>query len=330
MPTHKAFCIGLIVIGMSSCARSSSIRNDAQGLAAIPSHQASCGGALSSTWVRAMPAGSAGTGAAALAAERPPSSIPKDGGQIEVRAQPALNSSASDAQEVTVPNGMVLIIGGTFQMGTAVLQVTETGDDEMPAHPVRVDSFYMDRTEVTAEAFGTCVAAGKCLAPGKCNWGKPELSQHPINCVNWSAAKKYCEWVGKRLPTEAEWEFAARGREGRKYPWGAAMPDKQLCWHRQHAAGTCQVGSVAGDATPEEVLDLAGNVMEWVSDAYCSYGRPSHCDSRRVMRGCNYVDVKPYLCRGARRAPVAPGNFYNTLGFRCVASLQPGSTNSFH
>jgi formylglycine-generating enzyme required for sulfatase activity len=235
-------------------------------------------------------------------------------------ARTAENTSA-DAKHTaatTAVADMVRFEAASFQMGSSKPVTYEMNADETPVHTVRLRAFYLDRFEVTAGAYAACVNAGSCPPAGKCNYGKPELEAHPINCVNWYAAKEYCAWKGRRLPTEEEWEYAARGTARRLYPWGAARPARQICWRRQHVAGTCSVDSHPEDATPEGVVGLGGNVMEWVSDVYCSYDEKSSCTVARVIRGCNYVDVKPYLCRGARRSSLDPGDQLPTVGFRCA------------
>lgn len=210
-------------------------------------------------------------------------------------------------------------------MGTGGKLTWEDSVEERPAHGVTVETFQLDRLEVTLEEYARCVAEGKCPNPGShagCNWGQPSRNDHPINCVTWHAATQYCAWRGKRLPTEAEWEYAARGTQGRKYPWGAAeleqSTDPKLCWFRDNSAGTCPVGAYPAGTTPEGVLDLGGNVIEWVADRYCKYEKPSDCTAARAMRGCHYLDKKPYHCRGAHRAQLSPYDHAVTTGFRCA------------
>jgi formylglycine-generating enzyme required for sulfatase activity len=176
--------------------------------------------------------------------------------------------SASGGGEAT--GGMARTPGGTFVMGSESIYA-----DEKPVHRVTVAAFSMDVTDVTTAAYGACVRAGKCSEPGAgdyCNWGKGDRQNHPINCVDWNQATAYCAYAGKRLPTEEEWEYAARGTDGRTYPWGNEAPSNQLCWNRGASKeGTCVVGSHPSGASPFGLQDMAGNVWQWTSSNYCPY-----------------------------------------------------------
>jgi formylglycine-generating enzyme required for sulfatase activity len=193
--------------------------------------------------------------------------------------------AASGGGEAT--GGMARIPGGTFMMGSDGGNSTEK-----PVHPVAVAAFSMDVTEVTVAAYGACVTAGKCSEPGTgddCNWGKNDRQDHPINCVDWNQATAYCAYAGKRLPTEEEWEYAARGTDGRTYPWGNEAPRNELCWKRWASKeGTCVVGSHPSGASPFGLQDMAGNVGEWTSSNYCSYPINKCIDTARVSRGGNW------------------------------------------
>jgi formylglycine-generating enzyme required for sulfatase activity len=119
---------------------------------------------------------------------------------------------------------VVLIPAGDFWMGCNPKVDSRCKRHEKPGRIVHLDAYRIDKTEVTLEQFEKCVQAGSCQEPKAarhCNWGKPGREKHPVNCVDWFQAKAYCEWMGKRLPTEAEWEKAARGQDGRMYPWGS-------------------------------------------------------------------------------------------------------------
>jgi formylglycine-generating enzyme required for sulfatase activity len=205
---------------------------------------------------------------------------------------------------------MVSLPGGTFKMG-------KRGDT------VTVQPFSLDATEVTADAYAACVRGGGCTADhpgewtlygkeftadGRCNYGVIGKGNHPINCVDWNQATAYCRWAGKRLPTEEEWEWAARGQSrGTQYPWGDEEPGSRACWNRSE---TCAVGSYpAGDA-PGGIHDLAGNVWEWTASKYAANS------SLRVLRGGGFSDDATALLASIR-GRYDPAPRYNYVGFRC-------------
>ncbi len=235
-----------------------------------------------------------------------------------------LMASASAPREWTFPkvdpevrDGRARIVGGTFLMGGT------TSADERPQHLVTVREFWLDRYEVTVADYQDCLDAGACTkaacGPG-CNAGDPERGRDPVNCVDWAQSAAYCAWAGGRLPTEEEWEFAARGGgEARLYPWGDAEPSAQLCWRRYERAGTCGVGGFEAGASRDGVLDLAGNVREWTSTPFrWGYdGEPS--PHLRAVRGSDWDDGDPVLVRGAQRRSEGESFQGPRLGFRCAA-----------
>jgi len=153
---------------------------------------------------------------------------------------------------------------GCFMMG----QDDGGEPDERPAHKVCVDAFQLDRTEVTNEAYGACVRARACPRPRRFptkHFGEP---QQPVVGVGWDAAKAYCEWVGRRLPREAEWEWAARGPKQHRFPWGDDPPNADNACFGWQRHGPAPVGSRVAGAGPFGHLDLGGNVWEWVADVY--------------------------------------------------------------
>jgi formylglycine-generating enzyme required for sulfatase activity len=179
---------------------------------------------------------------------------------------------------------MVHVSGGTFKMGA------DDGDeDQRPAHNVVVAPFDIDATEVTFADYEACVTAGACPPRNtdrRCNTGKADKTHHPAECVTWFGARAYCTWANKRLPTESEWEYAARGSDGRLYPWGNEPPSTQLCWKSK---GTCPVASHPTGATALGVFDMAGNVSEWTDSIYCPYGDGHACSGiMRVCRGASW------------------------------------------
>ena len=199
--------------------------------------------------------------------------------------------------------------------------------DQQPVHTETVGAFFMDEFEVTVDQYAACVSAGKCTAAGGssvseyCNAGVVGRGNHSINCVDWNQAVAYCTSVGKRLPTEVEWEYAARGTDGREYPWGNAAPASQLCWRKNNTnrSSTCAVGSYPSDKSPFGVQDMAGNVTEWTSSLYTSNYSSAPTGTARVLRGGNWHDYASSNVRSANRYIDGPSNqYYSVLGFRCA------------
>jgi len=223
-------------------------------------------------------------------------------------------------------DGMTLMYvpAGEFLMGS---EDSDAYDDEAPEHTVNLDAYWIDKTEVTNEMYKACVNAGKCDAPSSTSdYDNPEYSNHPVVYVSWDDATTYCQWAGRRLPTEAEWEKAARGTDGRKYPWGDEAPTDGLANFNWNVGDTTPVGNYPDGASPYGALDMAGNVWEWVNDFYDeNYYATSPRNSPpgpsasapRVLRGGSWGDGArdlraPFRGRGVAR--FADG------GFRCAAS----------
>lgn len=192
---------------------------------------------------------------------------------------------------------------------------------------VTIAAFEMDRTEVTVAEYEACVEAGGCTEAAQgsrydaCNWKRPGRRSHPINCVDWDQANAFCSWSGKRLPTAAEWEYAARGTDGRKYPWGNGSPDEQLCWSgRNPRDTTCEVGRYPGGASPFGLLDMAGNVAEWTSTVVPpAYTGRLGLIGRFIQLGNWFV----FLSDGGSVYNATPRDFYpddeaDFRGFRCA------------
>ena len=241
---------------------------------------------------------------------------------LQGRGAGAAGERDAAAREGTHSAAMVQIAQGSLRMGS-----TEGSRDERPVHDVAVAaSFEMDVTEVTAAAYQRCVDGRGCEAPVNgpfCTFGKRGKENHPINCVSWDDADAFCRWVGKRLPSEEEWEHAARGPEGRKYPWGDAPPDGRVCWRRwMSKLGTCEVGSFPSGDSPFHVHDMSGNVWEWTSTVHSpGYDRPHH-GALRVHRRGGWGDVNPSDFRAADRGRARPADRYDVVGFRCARSAR--------
>lgn len=200
---------------------------------------------------------------------------------------------------------MRLVPAGEFTMGSNNGQ-----DDERPEHLVYLDSFYMDTYEVTNSAYKQCIDDGVCDPPSsKYKFENPSYAKHPVVYVNWFMAKAFCEWRGARLPTEAEWEKAARGTDGRTYPWGEELSCDKANYRQGNLCigETTLVGSYERGISPYGIYDMAGNVEEWVNDWYSptyyqvsSSSNPSGPGSGqlKVRRGGAWALVYSVTARG--------------------------------
>jgi formylglycine-generating enzyme required for sulfatase activity len=228
---------------------------------------------------------------------------------------------------------MVYVPEGEFTMGS------NSYPDEQPIHTVYLDAFWIDQTEVTNKMYALCVDAGKCAPPSSSAsytrpdyYGNSQYDDYPVIYVSWNDASAYCDWADARLPTEAEWEKAARGEDGRTYPWGNTSPSCSLANYLGANNGcvgdTTAVGSYPSGASPYGAYDMAGNVWEWVADWYSEtyYGNspssnptgPSSGDYR-VLRGGTWNSVD-YSVRSAFRLRYDPAVTYDYIGFRCSRS----------
>jgi eukaryotic-like serine/threonine-protein kinase len=214
---------------------------------------------------------------------------------------------------------------GEFLMGS-LEEDPLAGPDEWPAHRVFLDSYWIDVTEVSNGEFAACVAAAGCTPPRHSfRYDDPSYRDHPVLGVAHDEAAAYCVWAGRRLPTEAEWEKAARGTDGRQYPWGNEPPDVLRANFSGVRQDTAAVGSFPAGASPYGVLDMAGNVWEWVSDAYAAtyYAEsparnPAGAESvnQFVIRGGSWT-AGPTATRSANRFWAYPRR-NDTDGFRCA------------
>ena len=278
-----------------------------------------------------------------------------------VVASASASVAATPAAPAGCPAGMIQIPGGSFYMGS---------DDglalEKPAHQVALQPYCMDQFEVTVDAYKNCSDGGHCKRAGTtnewegiadkerkafdplCNVRDPSgKARHPINCVDWDMADKFCRETGKRLPTEAEWEFSARGPDGRKYPWGDDDPASAhlnacgkecVAWGLKNGieekamydaddgfANTAPVGSFPKGASRYGIQDVVGNVWEWVADYYGPYKAEEQKEPKgpvegteRVIRGGAWNGSFASWVRPTFRYKDAPAKRSYGIGFRCA------------
>jgi formylglycine-generating enzyme required for sulfatase activity len=237
---------------------------------------------------------------------------------------------AAVSEDAPVKEEMVVVPAGPFIRGTDA-----GGFDERPPREIFLDEFRIDRYEVTNHQYGEFAAATghrKAGPPSRYakNISRMRGPNQPVVYVSWDDAQAYCRWKGKRLPTEAEWEKAMRGADGRLWPWGNVEQAKGANWARVSDGyeATAPVGSFVTDVSPYGVMDGAGNIMEWVEDWYLEgyYGEspdrnppsPDH-GVYRVLRGGAYTTTGGDL-RITSRSKMVPDFRDETIGFRCAAS----------
>ncbi len=229
----------------------------------------------------------------------------------------------------------VLLEGGSFRMGS-----DDGPKDTRPARDVRVSPFRMSRFTVTNDQYAAFVRETGRTAPEY--WSGTEVpdgqGDHPVTGVSWNDAQMFCGWLteragpgegGAHLPTEAQWEFAARGAQGRLYPWGDEAPSRERANYQESAIeGTAPVGAYPSGATPEGVHGLAGNVRQWCLDWYGPYGSEPEEDpagpesgTARVLRGGSFVDA-PGTLRTSYRFMVDPDSRFGFVGFRIAWRLR--------
>jgi eukaryotic-like serine/threonine-protein kinase len=253
---------------------------------------------------------------------------------------------------------LVCVPAGEFLMGAATDDALARAD-EKPQHQVAVDAYWIDRTEVTNARFAQCLAAGACRPKVYDTETKtyvayavhPDYQNYPALLYENDAAMAYCQWAGRRLPTEAEWEKAARGIDGRRYPWGDQLdcshatyaectlnaqqlqlnPDGPRCGY-SYACATAAVDAYPAGASPYGALNLAGNVWEWVADWYAP-DYYAHAPTRnptgpargeyRVRRGGGNKSWEQDLRVTARAGNSVSHFFDGQIGFRCALSAAP-------
>lgn len=241
------------------------------------------------------------------------------------------------------PEGMVLVPAGPFIMGSNQIdregRAAEFGIakplylDEHPEQKVHLPAFYIDRYEVTNRWYTRFAQATRSRTP--INWPKgrvpPGREDYPVTEVNWYDADRFCRWMGKHLPTEAQWEKAARGPDGRQYPWGQEFDKNRANTGESGYGDLTPVGSFESGKSPYGVYDMSGNVWEWVEDWYQPYPKsPYQSDSFgekfKILRGTSWGGVGHYALavfyRSAYRFYATPEKGYPDAGFRCAKEAQ--------
>jgi formylglycine-generating enzyme required for sulfatase activity len=262
---------------------------------------------------------------------------------------------------------MAKIAAGQFFQGS---DAKDAGDNEKPAHNVALDAYCIDLREATAGEYEACSNIGKCkragtevdwpkITPGEkkiysplCTFGQKDKADHPINCVSWEMARTYCKAQDKRLPTEAEWEYATRGPDGRVYPWGDDAPTSKhlnacgtecVAWGRKNGVSaealyeeddgfpaTAPVGKFEAGRSRFGPYDVVGNVWEWVSDWYADYTpeekrNPAGPEGgeRKVIRGGAFNGSYTAWLRPSYRYAQDPNALSYGIGIRCAKTLAP-------
>jgi len=269
-------------------------------------------------------------------------------------SEPTPSATASVPKtDLICPDGMAAVGGGKLAMGSP-----DGESDERPVHDVQLNAFCIDLSEVTVAQYDACAKEGKCTPPAKtiewsgaqshehavwdgfCNEGKPDRGTHPMNCVAWEEARVFCKSHDKRLPSEEEWEMAARGVEGRVFPWGGQAPFSTIlnaCGTECAAKGklldiewsalyqgddgwvsTAPVRTYPAGRTPDGVFDMGGNVSEWTSSAFCPYPGTNCTSELKATRGSSWSTDVIRHARSTSRAKASPTARTADLGFRCA------------
>ncbi len=257
------------------------------------------------------------------------------------------------------------IAGGSFWMGAQASDSDERNydpvaqPDEGPVRKVTLSQYSLMVSAVSVQKYQLCLKKGYCrskdVQSGGASWnlGRLERINHPVNGVSWEGARRYCEWVGGRLPTEAEWEFAARGTDGRRFPWG----DEPRCGRYDPRAGANKLAGSSSRrrravvecindgtiATPDvrgrspfRIVGQSGNVWEWVADWHAPEGYPDEAETNprgpaqgreRVQRGGGWANQNPLELRAAARGSLPPEMKLDDVGIRCARDLPEGDTS---
>jgi len=227
---------------------------------------------------------------------------------------------------------------GNFQMGSDPKIDKIAVSDEQPLHTVTLKAFWIDKTEVTNQQYALCVQAGLCSTPVSEDskdpifFGNPAYNNYPVTYVDWDQANAYCRWANRRLPSEAEWEKAARGPNGQIYPWGDTPPNPKLLNYKLQKEGITPVGSYPEGKSYYGAMDMAGNVMEWVWDYYqnnyyqskTEWGDPMGptSGSYGITKGGAWISHADYRVRSAARYGYDRKTRLGANGFRCAVDAR--------
>ena len=243
--------------------------------------------------------------------------------ELSYRNKTVLAAQANGGTQASTEN-MVFLEGGSFLMGN------ETVAEEAPEFEACVDPFYIDKFPVTVKQYQAFLQATGHRTPRL--FGDPRFNgpSQPVIGVSWEDANAYAAWAGKQLPTETQWEYAARGKDNRLYPWGNLEPETTVCNFRDYLGMPSIVTMHEEGKTPEGVCDLGGNVYEWTQDSFLPYGasRQNHANRpttplRAVRGGC--WNSKPFQLRCTHRRGLFPESQMEIVGFRCVVPMRPST-----
>ena len=243
----------------------------------------------------------------------------------------------------TPPEDMVLIPAGEFLRGSDKVDTEGKGAefgtvkpwylDEHPQHKASLPNYFIDKVEVTQAAYKQFVDATGSRPPE--NWPAGTIpagrENYPVTSVNWYDAERFCRWTGKRLPTEAEWEKAARGTDGRDYPWGNEFDSTKANTGDTGVGDLSPVGTFEAGKSPYGVYDMSGNAWEWTSDWYKPYPNSDYVSEAfgekfKILRGSSWGGMGhyaiPYFYRTAYRFYASPEGAFPDAGFRCAKDLK--------
>jgi len=257
-------------------------------------------------------------------------------GVVSTEDEDFVDTSVSEEKSFTIAispvdgMAMVFVPEGEFLMGS----LKGEGDrDEEPQLTIFLKAYWIDQYEVTNAMYASCVSIGVCSPPASLAsysisyfFGNPDYDDFPVVNVNWYQARKYCQWAGRSLPTEAQWEKAARGKAGAKYPWGNSDPDEGVANYSELMKDLSAVGSFPQGASSYGAMDMAGNAAEWVEDFYGNYPSTPYILTNptgpatgiyRILRGGSWI-IGPYLIRSSERFWASAFYADYDSGFRCA------------